>query len=647
MFWKRRPTTSRVFHVQEDGRYGSVSHDGSDQVMDELFSTHDQTRSKRVALACTLNQGRIRLVALLFVASFLLFFARSAQLQIIQGEYYTSLSDRNRERVELLVPSRGLILDRHGEPLAWNEPAFLLTMTIASLPEDEIERAALFDHVGDLAGLQRTDFDLLLSQYADRRYDAIPVLDELNYESALRLAIEVSSLPGFDLTTHSKRVYVSGIDSLSHVLGYTGAISANDLETYADQQYRLIDDLGKTGIESEVETLLRGVPGHLTYEVDALGDELLIVSKQEPVMASDITLSIDADFQKFIEQEMNAVFERVNASRGSVVAIDPSTGAIRALVSLPGYDANEFVGGISQERYTALIEDEDQPLFPRAISGEFPSGSTFKPFVAYAALAEGIVGEHTSFISNGGLRIGQWYFPDWRDGGHGVTDVRKAIYDSVNTYFYIVGGGYDNVTGLGVARIKDYAERFGFGALTGIDLPGEADGFLPTREWKQEAKGERWYVGDTYHLAIGQGDLLTTPLQMAVATAAIANEGEIVTPHVVASASGFGESLIEHTENQSIEEIDPFLMDIVRSGMRQTVTLGSARSLSTLEEATAGKTGTAQTFGDRPYHSWFTGFGPYENPDLALVVLVEEGGGSNDAAVPLARTIFEWWFAHE
>ncbi|MDG1949964.1 MAG: penicillin-binding protein 2, partial [bacterium] len=610
MFWKRRSHSSRVFHVQEDGRYGCVSHDGSDQVMDELFSTHGQGGHKRVALVCTLSPARVRLVSILFVASFLLFFARSAQLQIIQGDHYARLSDRNRERVELLVPSRGLILDRNGEPLAWNEPAFLLTMTISSLPDDEVQRTALFDHVGDLAGLQRTDFDLLLSQYADRRYDAIPVLDEVNYESALRLAIEVSTLPGFDLTTHSKRVYVSGVDSLSHVLGYTGTISARDLETYADHQYRLIDDLGKTGVESEVESLLRGVPGHLTYEVDALGDELLIVSKEEPVMAADVTLSIDADFQKFIEIEMKETFERVNASRGSVIAIDPSTGAIRALVSLPGYDANEFVGGISQERYSTLVEDEDQPLFPRAISGEFPSGSTFKPFIAYAALAEGVVGEHTSFVSSGGLRIGQWFFPDWRGGGHGVTDVRKAIYDSVNTYFYIVGGGYDNVTGLGVARIKDYAERFGFGALTGIDLPGEADGFLPTREWKKETKGERWYVGDTYHLAIGQGDFLTTPLQMAVATAAIANEGEIVTPHVVASASGFGETLVEHPSNETVEQLDPFLLEIVRSGMRQTVTLGSARSLSALEEATAAKTGTAQTIGDRPYHSWFTGFGP-------------------------------------
>lgn len=644
MFKKRLTSKSRVFHIQDDGAFGRIASDRSD-MGDTLFGVKAKDRTD--SLACTLQPGRVRFVIFLFVLSFFLFFARSAQLQIIQGDHYTALSDRNRERVELLVPSRGKILDRWGEPLAWNDPAFLLTMTISELPEDDIERAELFDYVGNLVGLQRTDFDLLLSEYIHEFYQPIPVVDEITYESAVRLAIEVSSLPGFDLTTHSKRVYVSGINSLSHVLGYTGSISATDLETYADQNYRLIDDLGKTGVESEAETLLRGIPGHLTYEVDALGDELFIVSREDPIEAADVTLSIDAEFQKFIETQMLEIFERVNASRGSVVAIDPQNGAIRALVSLPGYDANEFVGGISQERYTALIEDEDQPLFPRAISGEFPSGSTFKPFVAYAALAEGIVGEHTSFVSNGGLRIGQWFFPDWRGGGHGVTDVRKAIYDSVNTYFYIVGGGYDNVTGLGVARIKEYAERFGFGSITGIDLPGEADGFLPTKDWKEEVKNERWYVGDTYNLSIGQGDFLTTPLQMAVGTAAIANGGSLVTPYVVESASGFGEELITHEPLEEIEYLDPFLMDIVRSGMRQTVTLGSARSLSSLTEDAAGKTGTAQTFGDRPYHSWFTGFGPYDNPDLALVVLVEEGGGSNDAAVPLARTILDWWFTRQ
>lgn len=638
----KKGSSSRVFYVQDDGRYGAVASSDS-EMGDTLFGLKGSTT---MTLSRSMQSLRVKLMFGFMLAALLLFFGRSIQVQIVQGAYYAQLSDQNRERVDLLVPSRGIVYDRSGVPLAWNEPAFLLTMTIAELPEEEDERTMLFSKVAELTGLQRTDFDLLLSEYQNAIYEPIPVMDEIDYEAAARLAIEISSLSGFDLSTHTKRVYVSGVESLSHVLGYTGTISARDLERYADRSYRLIDDLGKSGVELQAEELLRGIPGNLTYNVDALGEELFIVSREEPISAADVTLSIDFELQKFIEEEMLETMDRVQANRGSVVAIDPRNGAIRALVSLPGFDSNEFAQGISQARYTALIEDEHQPLFPRAISGEFPSGSTFKPFVAYAALAEGIVDERTSFVSSGGLRIGQWYFPDWRDGGHGVTDVRKSIYDSVNTYFYIVGGGYDQVTGLGVARIKEYAERFGFGDVTGIDLPGEADGFLPTRAWKEEAKNERWYVGDTYHLSIGQGDFLTTPLQMAVATAAIANHGEVVTPYVIDTASGFGEGLIEHEAPQEIEYLNSYHMDTIRSGMRQTVTLGSARSLSTLSEDTAGKTGTAQTFGDTPYHSWFTGFGPYNEPDLALVVLVEEGGGSNDAAVPLARSIFEWWFSH-
>jgi penicillin-binding protein 2 len=646
MFRKKQQSNSRLFHVQDDGRFGQVSTASVDDVIDEMFFSGSRTNKRRASMSCTVSLTRMKTVGALMLSVVMLFFARSAQLQIMQGEHYEQLANRNRERTELVVPSRGLILDRWGEPLAWNEPAFLLTMTIADLPEDDDERRALFVHVADLVGLQPTDFDLLMTQYSRRVYDSVPVIDEVSYEAAIRLGIEVADLPGFELTTHTKRVYSSAAPSMSHVLGYTGSLSAVDFEIYADDGYRPIDKIGKTGIEREAEGYLRGVPGRLTYEMNALGERLSIVSKEEAELGSDVTLGIDSDFQKFIEKEMNETFDRIGASRGSVVAIDPQTGAIRAMVSLPTYDANEFIGGISVDRYSALLEDEDQPLFPRAIAGEFPSGSTFKPFMAYAALAEGIVGEHTSFLSTGGVRIGQWFFPDWKDGGHGVTDVRKAISESVNTYFYIIGGGFDNVTGLGVTRISEYASRFGFGSVTGIDLPSEADGFLPSKEWKQEAKGERWYVGDTYHLSIGQGDFLTTPVQMAVATAVVANGGIVRTPHVIESASGFAQELIVDSDSHEIDGLDSALMNIVRQGMRQTVTQGSARSLSVLKKAVAAKTGTAQSVGNRPYHSWFTGFGPYENPDLAIVVLIEEGGGSNDAAVPLAKKIFEWWFAN-
>lgn len=646
-WWKKKRISFQLFQLQQDRQYGRVLSHTPEADFDQFLSTLYMVKKSGahpVPLSSSISRRRLRIGLGMIFAVVVLLIARSAQLQIVEGEQYSVLSLANREYVELIVPSRGVIMDRAGSPLAWSEPAFVLTMTPSQLPEGE-NRRTLFEHVAGLIGLQPTDIDLLLTQYAFRPDEAIPIEDDLPYEAAMRMAIEVADLPGFSLTTTTKRVYSSFVSSLSHVLGYMGPLTASDLEERRDDGYRLIDSIGKTGVEREYETLVRGIPGKLIYEVDALGNKLSIISKQDPTPGSNITLSIDAEFQKFIEQELQKILESVNASRGSVIAIDPSSGAVRALVSLPAYDANEFIEGITTEHYTALLENEDHPLFPRAIAGEFPSGSTFKPFVAYAALVEGIVSEHTSFLSTGGLRIGQWFFPDWKEGGHGITDVRKAIAESVNTYFYILGGGYDTVTGLGVERIMDYARIFGFGAPTGIDLGGEADGFLPSKEWKEQVKGERWYVGDTYHIAIGQGDFLTTPLQMAVATAVIANGGFKLTPYIVESGDGFGANLVKHMAPEEIQGLDPYAMNIVREGLRQAVTQGSARSLNDLPQAVAGKTGTAQTPGELPPHSWFTGFGPYENPSIALAILVEEGGESTDSAVPLAKSIFQWWFA--
>jgi penicillin-binding protein 2 len=647
MFRSKRPLSS-LFRLQQDGRFGDLGKDTSDADLGQFVASANTsslyTRGS-VPYGTSIHSRRVRFLLMFVLSIGTLFIARSAHLQVIRGAHYQELSSENRERIELIIPSRGLVLDRNGIHLAWNEPAFVLTMTHADLPDGD-DRVKLFEHVAALIGVQPTDLDLLISQYGSRLYDPIPIADDLPYESAIRLAIEVSNLPGFSLTTRTKRIYDSRSPSLSHVIGYTGGLSVEDVEEYSEDGYRLIDEIGKVGVERVQEALLRGIPGRLVYEVDALGDRLSILSRDEAVLGSSLTLSIDAEFQKYVEAKLMETFDRTGASRGSVIALDPRTGAVRAMVSLPTYDANEFTSGISFERYNSFLANEDQPLFFRAVSGEFPSGSTFKPVVAYAALAEGIVSEHTSFLSTGGLRIGQWFFPDWKAGGHGVTDARKAISESVNTYFYIIGGGFDTITGLGVERISYYARLFGFGEPTGIDLPNEADGFLPSKEWKQEVKGERWYVGDTYHLAIGQGDFLTTPLQMAVAISAIANGGSRVTPYVVESADGFGADLLSHSDPEEIEGLDVLALSIVREGMRQTIATGSARSLLSLSHAVAGKTGTAQTPGDRPYHSWFTGFAPYSDPNLTLVVLVEEGGESNDAAVPLAREVFNWWFMY-
>lgn len=627
MFFRRTP--SRVFVLQNENELGRLS---NRHVEADPF---EETLSNTQQIGSVVRPRRLHIACAILASMFLLFVGRSAQLQILDGTSYRSLAEANRFRTVRVLPERGLIFDAQGETLAKNIPSFVLTMTIADLPRDEIERRALFDRISALAGIQPTDFDLLLTQYAKNPSEPIPVKRHIAYERAMRLAIETEQMPGFELQASSIRHYSANIPSLSHVLGYVGKITSEELDDLREEGYRPIDVLGKLGVEKSAEARLRGGPGEMVIEVDARGKELAVVSKTDPTPGEDIHLTLNAKFQQFIEQRLEHLFEVTTLSRASVVALNPKTGAISALVSMPSYDNNLFAQGIEVDVFDQLLKDKDQPLFSRAISGEFPSGSTFKPFVAYSALADRVVSEHTSFLSTGGLRVSDWFFPDWKSGGHGTTDVRKAIAESVNTFFYIVGGGFDEFTGLGVERMTQYAARFGFGKPTGIDLPGEADGFLPSKKWKEEAKGERWYVGDTYHLAIGQGDFLTTPLQMAHATGIIANKGTAMKPHLIQTNEQTG---------GPIENLDAYALEVVRQGMRQTVTQGSARSLSGLSFSVAGKTGTAQASGKERFHSWFTGFAPYDDPEIVIVVLIEEGGESTETAVPLAKETLYWWF---
>ena len=316
------------------------------------------------------------------------------------------------------------------------------------------------------------------------------------------------------------------------------------------------------------------------------------------------------------------------------------------MVSLPAYNNNLFAKGIGQEDYNILINHPDNPLFNRAISGEYPSGSTIKPVWVAAALEERVVSENTTFLSTGGISIGQWFFPDWRAGGHGRVDARRAIAESVNTYFYNIGGGYEGFQGLGVDRLVNYGKLFGLGKQTGIDLAGEASGFLPSRAWKEEYKGESWYIGDTYHFAIGQGDLLTTPLQVAMFTSVFANGGKLYRPHFIKEILTGNDEPFGQANNEPVREgfISPYNIHVIREGMRQTVTAGSARSLQIIPAKVAGKTGTAQWSSKHDTHAWFTGFAPYDNPELAITILIEEGGEGSDAAVPVVREYLKWYF---
>jgi penicillin-binding protein 2 len=293
-----------------------------------------------------------------------------------------------------------------------------------------------------------------------------------------------------------------------------------------------------------------------------------------------------------------------------------------------------FARGITQNEYSKLLEDPDAPLFPRATQGEYPAGSTMKPIYSAAALMEGIITPSTSFFSTGGLWLGSRFFPDWRSAGHGSTNVYHAIADSVNTFFYIIGGGNEAFEGLGIEKLMQYAQLFGMGSPSGIDLPNESDGFLPSKEWKQSAKGEPWYIGDTYNVSIGQGDLLVTPLQMNRSTATFANWGTMMSPHLAMDQAPNGEKIVPDD-----------VATVVRDAMRATITYGSATIMQDLSQAVAGKTGTAQWATGKAEHTWFTGFGPFNDPEIAVTVIVEQAGNAY-YTTPIAKEIFAWWFAH-
>ena len=400
------------------------------------------------------------------------------------------------------------------------------------------------------------------------------------------------------------------------------------------------------GVEYFWEADLKGINGKKQIEVDALGKEKKIINQEKGEDGHNLVLSIDIELQKKLEEVMADSLSELKTKKGSAIVMDPNNGEILALVSLPAYDNNVFARGITADEYGELINNPDKPLFNRTVSGEYPSGSTIKPVIAAAALEEGIINENTTFLSVGGISIGQWFFPDWKAGGHGRTSVRKAIAESVNTFFYYIGGGHQDFRGLGVDRIVEYGKLFGLGAQTGIDLAGESGGFLPSKKWKEETKGERWYIGDTYHLAIGQGDILVTPLQVAMFTGVFANSGKLYRPHLVKEVLSGDDRLIRKIETEPVRDnfINDYNLQVVREGMRQTVTRGSARSLSDLPVAAAGKTGTAQWSSKRENHAWFTGFAPYDNPEIVITVLIEEGGEGSSVAVPIAKEVMEWYF---
>ncbi len=655
------------------------------------------SQGEMVSRSFDFNKLKHFALVLIFGLIFLLF--RAAWLQIFRNNYYSFLAEGNRLRAEVIEPKRGIIYSNDFRPLVRNQANFVLYFRPIDLPKNELIRDNLIRQISRIledssaptgqavswavpapepsTGLSEapsttigsvkvisdnTSFYKMKEALADIKigslesYQPLFVVDNIDYDKAMLLALEIPSWPGVFLSSKTRREYllpssttspaILEENSLAHILGYTGKINEMELKDLGSE-YSLIDYIGKAGLEYSWEKELKGRAGQKNIEVDALGRQKKIINEVTAQDGYNLLLSLDLDLQQKAEEVTRSYIQKAGLKRASVIIMNPNNGEILVLVSLPAYNNNLFAKGISQADFDHFLNDPNQPLFNRAISGNFPAGSTIKPIFAAGALAEGVINENTSFLSTGGLRIGEWFFPDWKAGGHGTTNVRSAIAWSVNTFFYYIGGGYGDFKGLGLSGLVKYARLFGLGEITGVDLHGEEKGFVPTKEWKEQTKKEPWYIGDTYHFAIGQGDVLATPLQVANYTAAIANGGTLYKPHLV--------SKILFEDNRVVKEVEPvilrrdFISDrslkVVREGMRQTVTSGSARSLNIIPVAVAGKTGTAQWSTKKGPHAWFTGFAPYEKPELVITILVEEGVEGSTIAVPIAKDILNWYYS--
>jgi penicillin-binding protein 2 len=589
-----------------------------------------------------INNTRVIFLFSFVVFCILVFWGRLFEMQVLHHAQWIEVAEDNRTRVEKEIPLRGVIYDRNGKILASNEANFVLVFEDEKYDLENFNKSK--DFLIENLELNEDDFSKTINDFEksfNLKKERTVLLENIEYDQALFLMTKVDDYPFLNIYDLSARSYVGPEYGLSHVLGYTGKLNDqewNDLKKGGE--YLIIDYVGKSGTEKEYEQYLRGSLGKKKIEIDAVGNLKKIVNEKDSLPGQNIYLTIDAELNKAFAESLCGRADQFGG-KGAGLAVDPKSGQILAAVSCPAYDNNVFKNTKKfAEEINSILTDEKIPLYNRVIQGEYPPGSIFKLVVAGAALEEDIINERTSILSTGGISLGKWYYPDWKAGGHGQTNLFKAIYESVNTYFYYIGGGYKDFVGMGMAEIIDYARKFGLEKETGVDLPGERTGFLPTRDWKKESADREWYIGDTYHLSIGQGDLTVTPLQLANITSYYANEGEVYKPHVLLKTDRGEEYKNEILFKNIID--DDFIADI-KEAMRQTVTLGSGRFLSDLPFEAGGKTGTAQVGSGEP-HAWFTAFAPFDVPEIVVIVLIENGVEGSKSAVPVAKDVLKKWY---
>ncbi len=636
-------------------------------------------------------RGNFRLLRFGIALAYAILAFQLAQIQIAQGSHYAQEANRNRYRLVQTDALRGIIYDRNSKLLVHNISSFSVSIIPADLPADQRERvfqdlSALLDvpietvventntdAVGRLPlGLSRTVNPPIrrpgLEELVEKglRDPFSPTLIKTNVprEIAFYLIERHLDFPGVQVDTEPVREYPFG-GLISHILGYTGRIPRETYEEYQSQGYSPTDQVGLTGLEATFESDLRGTKGRRHIEVDVQGREMARLGEEAPVPGHNLFLTLDLELQEAVQKILEKTMRTKRVKNQAVaIVLDPRNGDILAMVSIPSYDNNLFATGISVDDYTALAQDPLHPLVNHAITGQYPPGSTFKLIPASAALQERVVDVNTRIETPGVIWVANRFFEDrpdlaqpfydWYKPGFGALTIRGGIAQSSDVFFYKISGGdnppnFDN--GLGDQRLAAYSRMFGLGQLSGIDLPGEAPGLVPDGTWKRKTIGDIWTVGDTYNMGIGQGYVLSTPLQVANFTAVVANGGTVYKPQLVRAIYDANGRLVQMFQPEVIRRIavDPQNLAIVREGMRLSITGGTSINANLFDVEVAGKTGTAEYYGPKvnghlPTHAWFTAFAPYDDPQVVVTVFFAGGGEGSEVAAPAAADILRAYF---
>lgn len=601
-----------------------------------------------------LSSNSIKAFLAFFILSMVFLLGKTFQMQVLDYKKYSVLTQENRYIIQSIEAGRGVIYDANNAILASNKPSFNLIINKDNFPKNELDQEKILAEISSITGVSVEDFKGKISKNSKSNNPITLISEIIDHEKLIILQAKIDNWPGVEIEKSTVREYKDG-QFFSHVIGYTGMVTEEELEENPEI-YSNIDQIGRAGIEKTYEDVLKRNAGKIRIERDAIGNQIKKEVVSLPESGRSLRLWLDSDLQKKISEELKKTMESVNAKSAVGIAINPKTGGVLAMVSLPEFDNNLFSQKTDPEALKSLLVDKGQPLLNRVVSGKYASGSTIKPFEASAALEENLISPDKLIDDKGYIFVKSKYNPSvvYKYTGivpHGLVDMRKALAVSSNIYFYTIGGGYESQKGLGPSNIEKYLSLFGWSDKTGIDIPNEAKGFIPTIEWKKNVKKEGWWDGDTYNLSIGQGDLGVTPIEVANAFASIANGGKLYSPKIVKEMIDNENNKTQEIQPEIIREnfIDSKNLQVVKEGMRLAVTAedtpqASCKQLNSLPVEVACKTGTAQTSYQDHYHNWITIFAPYDDPEIVITLMVENVSQHMAIVIPTMNEILKWYF---